>query len=618
MIKKGRRYMKKLKSIFLKMKSKRTLKTYQNPLIITIITLVIINILLLFVASGIALALDTDGHYYNGSFIKALITSIKWMISVHSINNYSVEEDLKMMILAVVVIVIGMALFSGAIVATLTSAIRSYIDKKSRARGKIEAENHFVILNYNSKVPDIIYNLMCKNYKNNIIILSNKDKDYVSQEVDSVISTYDTTNIKRKINFIVKEGNPLLRSNLEDISIDKASNIIIMSREDMSRGDDENISNSDLLSLKICLALGNFNINKDCNIVVETDSDETKQKIEDLSHTVNNLRSKTVIPVSFNKKIGQIIAQTIIEPLMANIYFEFLSYDGCEFYSYQDIKVEDYMKLYNNAIPIIKYDKLFVFAEDEKDITKKREKPYYTNRKLLLKDESIKEDFTVFVIGHNTKQPFIVENLKLSSVLYNANFVLKEYHKNETSQLIKDINETEGIKKVLILSDDSVSSDSYDANVFVTLIALQTAFPDHSNLPFITELLDSRNLNSVKDFNIKNAIISNRIMSLLLTQLALNKDSKRFFDGLLTVDTEIGGDVFDIKVEYVKDLFKDNQDLHFNTKAELINTFYNSFNHAAMLLGYIRDGKIIYLPQKQDEPFNFDLLNTDRLIFIKY
>ena len=538
--------MKHLKSLFFKIKSKSTLKTYQKPLLVTILNLLTINIIVLFVAAIIALSLDTEGKYFDNNFFKAFVSAIKWMISVNSINSYDIHEDMKIMILAVVVIAIGMVLFSGAIIATLTAAIRSYIDKKSKARGKIDISNHFVILNYNNKVPDIVYNLMCKGYKNNIVILSYKDKDYITTEIESVISTYDDKKTKKKVNVIVKEGNPLLRGNLEDISIDKASNIVIMARDDMSHGDDENISNSDLLSLKIMLALGNFNINPNCNIVVETDTEETKTKIEDLSLTIKNLKTKSIIPVSFNKKIGQIIAQTIIEPLMANIYLELLSYDGCEFYSYDKTDVDTYLGKYNNAIPIIKYDKLFVFAEDEKDITKKRERKYSTKRALIIKKEREKEDFTAFVIGTNNKQRFIIENLKLSSALYGSNFDVKEYHKDDTTTLINDIRNTEGIKKVLILSDDSVNYDSYDANVFVTLIALQTAFPDRSNLPFITELLDSRNLNSVKDFNIKNAIISNRIMSLLITQLALNKDSKKFFDGLLTIDDEVGGDVFEI------------------------------------------------------------------------
>ena len=272
--------MKKLKSIFLKIKSKTTLSTYQKPLLVTIIKLLIINLIILIVAAVVALRLDTDRRYFDGNFFEALVTAFKWMISVNSINQYNVQDDLKIMILAVIVIATGMVLFSGIIIATVTTAVKAYIDKKSHAKGKIDIENHFVILNYNNKVPDIIYNLMCKGFNNNILILSNYTKDFIETELQSVISTYSTL-ARTKAKLIIKEGSPLLRGNLDDISIDKASSICIMSSDQMKSGDDKNITNSDLLSLKILLALGNYKFKDSINIVVETDAEETVDKMEE-------------------------------------------------------------------------------------------------------------------------------------------------------------------------------------------------------------------------------------------------------------------------------------------------------------------------------------------------
>ena len=609
--------MKKIKSLFLKLKAKSTLSTYQKPLLITILKLLVLNLVVIIVASIIAFRLDTNKTYFEGNYFSALITTFKWMISVNSINQYSVNDDLKIMILAIIVIATGMILFSGIIIATVTTAVKAYIDKKSNAKGKIIVENHFVILNYNNKVPDIIYNLMCKNFKHNILILSNYSKEFIETELQSVISTY-SQHKKAKAKLIIKEGSPLLRGNLEDISIEKASSIVIMNNEDMKHGDDINISNSDLLSLKIMLALGNYELNDNINIIIETDDDNTASKMEDLGLTINNLKNKNIIPISFNKKIGQIIAQTIITPSLANVYLDLFSYDGDEFYSRDPMEVDDFLKNYTNAIPIIKYDKLYVFCEDEKNVNEKREKPYTTSKKLITKEDIKTENFTVFVIGHNKKQSFIVENLKMSGVFYEADFEVKEYSKNEYEKLIEDIKNTTGIKKVLILSDDQVSDDSYDANVFVTLIALQTAFPNHQDLPFITELLDSRNINSIRDFNIKNAIISNRIMSLLITQLALNSDSKKFFNSLLVADTEEGGDVFDIKISKVENIFELNQDLTFDSRKELINVFYNSFEKKCMLLGYIKNNIITYLPEHLDKNELIKLEKDDSLIYIKY
>ncbi|MBP5407930.1 MAG: hypothetical protein J6Y42_02205, partial [Bacilli bacterium] len=199
-------------------------------------------------------------------------------------------------------------------------------------------------------------------------------------------------------------------------------------------------------------------------------------------------------------------------------------------------------------------------------------------------------------------------------------FKVFSYDKNDTDKLIEDIKNTEGMKKVLILSDDTVDSDSYDANVFVTLIALQTAFKhrDRHELSFVTELLDSKNLNSINDFNIKNAIISNRMMSLLLSQLALNKQSKKFFEGLLTIDAYEGGDYFDIKIEKVKDLFDESEVLSFANRRELVHSFYLSFDKKYMLLGYIHDEEVIFIPKNQDEEKEIKLELEDELVFIKY
>ena len=617
--------MKKIKSLLIKIKAKATLTTYQKPFFVTIMTLLLINLVVLIVASILGLILDNYTSYdnFSGNFFSAFGSALTWMISPNSINTLigktdSIADNIQIIILAVLVIAIEMILFSGAIIATLTAAIKGFIDKKSAAKGKIILDNHFVILNWNSKVPDMIYNLLCKKYKGSVLILSNKDKDYITTEIESVISATSENKEKNKINLIIKEGNPLLHGSLEDISIDKASNIVIMSREDMTVGDDENITNYDLYSLKIMLALGNFNINPKCNIVVETDANSTKQKIENLSKTVKTLQNKSIIPVSFNRKIGQIIAQTVISPELATIYLKLLSFEGSEFYSINPEPIDKFLECHNNAIPIVKYNKLFVLAEDELDITKTRAKGISKPRILKTKETQEIEDFTVFVIGENKKTKHIIQNLNLASISIGSHFKVFDYHKYETSKLIEDIKNTQGTKKVLVISDDTVSSDSYDANVFVTLIALQNAFPDRESLSYITELLDSRNLHSVKDFNIKNAIISNRMMSLLLTQLALNADSKSFYEGLLTIDTEDGGNYFDIKVEKVKNMLDLNQDLTFKNSGELIHSFYESFKHEYMLIGLIQGDNITFLNKNQDLDNNITLTKDDKLIYIDY
>ena len=613
--------MKRLKSFFLKLKAKKTLKTYQAPLLVTVLTLLLVNVVVLLIGGVIGLVLDNTyfaNKFFGGNYFAALIGAVKWMISPNSLTQFDVKSEWIMMILAIVIVVVGIVLFSGAIIATITTALRSYIDSKSKAKGKILVNNHFVIINWNNKVPEMIYNLMIKGFKNNIVILSNHDKEFIESEIKSLFLANDI-NKKYKVNLIVKQGDSLLRGNLEDISIDQASQICVMIRDDMLDGDDDNIINSDLLNLKIALRLGTFNIRKDCQIVIETDSNDTREQIENLSQTISSLKSLNIVPVSFNEKIGQIIAQTLVIPQISILYNELFSFGGAEFYSINSNEsIDSYLKTHNESIPVYKDNSLFVLAEDEVDLPKVRETEYTTDRKF----EAIKGELitgkTIFVIGDNSKKEFLMHNLTMSEEYGVIDFSLHDYHKTENDKLIEDIKKTDGPKEVLILSDDNVGEESYDANVFMTLIELAKNFPNRENLVFITELLDSRNLSSIIDFNIKNTIISNKMMSLLITQLALNKDSKSFFGKILKTSDHVKENDFDILMNPVKSMVKITEPIGFSSKAELLRTFYNTYGGKNILIGLYQDNKLKLLNREQDKLEKLTIKGDDLFIYLSY
>ena len=615
--------MKKLKSFFLKLKAKKTLRTYQQPLLITIVTLLLINIVVLCVGSVLALVLDAayyNNEFFEHSFLSAFITNARWMISPNSLTLLNVGDNRMMMVLAIIVVIIGMILFSGAIIATVTTALRTFIDKKSRAKGKIIVNNHFVILNWNSKVPEMIYNLMLKGFKKNIVILSDRNKEYIEAELKSLFLTNEV-DTKVKANLIIKEGDSLLRGNLEDISIEDASQICIMAREDMIDTDDDNIINSDLLNLKIVLKLGSFKLKDGCQIVVETQSDDTRAQIEGLSKKISSLKKLNITPISFNKKIGQIIAQSLVMPHMSNLYSEIFSFEGSEFYSIEsEEQIEEHLKIHNNAIAVYKEDKnLFVLAAGDERLNEKRAEEYNTDRSFETNTEHGSAHISIFIIGENSKTEFLLNSLERMQKSSDIHFKFKHYGKLETKELIEDVKATEGLKKILILSDDKVASDSYDANVFVALIELSKVFPVNSeDISYTTELLDSRNLASVKDFNIQNTIISNKMMSLLITQLALNKKSKRFFEKILTISTSHRASDFDLIIHRVGRTIKIEDEIKFESKAELLRTFYNTFEGKRILIGLIQNDEIKLLNENQDVKEELVVHPEDSFIYFKY
>ena len=615
--------MKKLKSFFLKLKAKKTLRTYQQPLLITLVTLLLINVAVLLVGSVIALGIDA--YYYDNallkrSFLSAFITNARWMISPNSLTTLDVHENRMMMVLAIVVVILGMIIFSGAIIATVTTALRTFIDKKSRAKGKIIVNNHFVILNWNSKVPEMIYNLMLKGFKHNIVVLSDKNKEFIEAELKSLFLTNEVKE-RIKANLIIKEGDSLLRGNLEDISIEEASQICIMAREDMIDVDDDNIINADLLNLKIVLKLGSFKMKEDCQIVVETQSDETRGQIENLSHKIASLKPLNITPISFNKKIGQIIAQSLIMPKMSDLYSELFSFEGAEFYSVEsEDEIEHFLRTHYNAIPVYKeQNHIFMLGNNEEDAKKVRQEEYLTNRIFMKAQGEKAEKASIFVIGQNSKTEFLLDSLRRMQESGDIVFKFKHYNKLQTEDLTRDVKAEEGERKILILSDDQVAADSYDANVFVALIELSKVFPvNQEGISYTTELLDSRNLSSVRDFNIENTIISNKMMSLLITQLALNQKSKRFFEKMLTISNSNRATDFDLIIDEVKDNIVIEEEMKFESKAELIRAFYNTYEGKRILIGLVQNDEIKMLNHAQDVKEEITLRPDDSFIYFKY
>ena len=74
--------MKKIKSLLAKIKAKATLATYQKPFFVTILTLLIINLFVLIMASFAGLILDNYTSYDNfkGNFFSAFGSALTWIL----------------------------------------------------------------------------------------------------------------------------------------------------------------------------------------------------------------------------------------------------------------------------------------------------------------------------------------------------------------------------------------------------------------------------------------------------------------------------------------------------------------------------------------------------------
>jgi hypothetical protein len=600
-----------LKHKFAKTKSIISIKTYKRPLFYIILMMVFINLVILSVAAIIALSIDD--HYEN--FIDAFANgSVKWMLTPNAILEI---ENPNTLILAVLVLITGLVLFSGTIIALTTNQIKEYIQKKNSGSGKILLDYQIVVLNWNSKVAELVSDLIyVESSEVTIVILANIDKAYAEKQIQSSIKNRTSNNDLLKINVLVKNGDPLSIQDLNDVSIEHARAILIMN-PDEHQLISEGMSKSDLYVIKNILTLGPIQFKYDPPIVVEIKYMETKDKILTLSKAVKSLDEHNIMPICFDKRLGQIIAQTLIEPRIKDVYSSLFSFEGSEIYALDNVTIDTCLKEYSHAIPLANIDsKLFVLSPNNKI---KNKKSLNDLSPIILKTKKIDEShqIEIYIVGKNNKLSFILDSFNQYEKIHKSKFSAKWINDSELNHCISELNKSNHKATILLLSDENAHDEALDANIINHLIFIEANLTN-KNTDIIVELLDPKNETIIDGFNINNTIISNKVISLLLSKLALFQETSLFYENLLTIAPNRNEeDNQSVLIEKLSNLIEVKDKITFKSKKQAIESLYLAFNKKMMIFGYFRDENLVILDDDLNKQLEIELLNTDLLIFMK-
>ena len=604
--------MKKLKSRLQKARSFLSIKTYKSPMLFMIGLMIVLNIIILCIAAVIALGIDDS---FNGFFDAFANGSLKWMLTPNAILEI---QNTDLLFLAVTVLVIGMILFTGTIIALTTNALKEYFQKKKEGSGKIYLQDHIVILNWNNKVPELVADLVHVDDKEiKVVILADVDKVQAEKQLLNAINK-NKHNDKElsNLNVLVKSGDPLLYSELNDISIKEANSLLIMNK-DMHSSVIKGMSKSDLNVIKVILSVGRIKFENDPPIVAEIKMIETKEKIITMSKVVKTLHEHKIMPICFDRRLGQIIAQTIICSKMEDVYLSLFSFDDSEVYHISSMDFEDCLINNSHAIPITRYKKdLFVLSlnDNTKNIRKNHE---YRDKLLKIKEFNISSNLDVFVVGTNNKLKFVMQSFKEYEKLYNSEFKASYIEESKIKEMVKEINQSEKPATIVLLSDELQETDSLDANVIDNLIYLQGKIK-RKNINIIVELLDPQNDHIIKDFDIENTIISNKIISLLLSKLALYKETAPFYENLLTIKSDVTGkDDQNIFIIKAKDLLEEKLPLAFDSIKEFLISIYKSTDKKYMPIGYFNENNLTIFEGDMSEIKQFIIEEEIDIVLMK-
>jgi len=478
--------MKKVKGFGKKISSSFTVGMNQRPLVMTILLLVLINFVFLLITASVAMFISPDEF---DNYIGALVAVTSYLIVPATVAGV---ENIPLMVLGMVVIVVGMLLFTGTIIALATNVLRTYLSNRDKAQGHLNVAGHIVILRYNEEVPAILVDLMRMCSSQAVLILSDKTKAEVMSDLMACIATMKKKP-KGRIKLIVRQGDPTSLNEMEEISLASARGLLIMNDK---RSKDEKLCEADFSRvLKLVINLAHFNLPTNFPIGVETSTQEAADIMTKLQNTLDGLQGRSIRFFSHNKKLGQFLALAVVCPELYNMLRQWLDVKG--------------------------------FGQRPEQ----SEKAICDRILDLVQNARVKQPRKLYVIGENKKLSYFLDTLRLY-----PNIKVKHCKTDDIGGYVNDLVKYGDENTIaVILSDDTVKPDGYDANVFLTLIKLSHVLGiDERKFKIIAEILDPTNKKRLEKFNVQDVVVSTEIISQFASKLLCDIRAEQFYEKIFS------------------------------------------------------------------------------------
>ena len=569
-------------------KQPNRLKTfyYSHPYFVIFNVLIIYNVILIALAALLMTYLMrgiTTEEYTWAFNLDSYLKNLEYCV-VFTMNNGGIYNDAPpaVIILKIVLSILQMITFTGALIGLATSILQSMFEHRIHNVGKIKIKHHYIILEWSAVGPNLVRELSFIRGNKTIVILSNKDRNKIQEEIDDLF--LETGTEKKHLRIFVKNGNPSSRKALKEINIDKAEAIAILGASSWLKTSEDN----DSTSFKILMSV--ISLTKKANIVIETDDQDVTKNIHDLMKASNELKDAKISIFSRNTIVGHVLAKTAINANYPNLYYSLLSFRNGSFYAVdKNLSVNDALMQYKSCLPAFRYncDKkeyLFVNAEKEeyirRSLFKKRR-----NSVAPFKKNLNKAPFTLFVLGENSRSVAIKEAVdqhnKLSADKVNLKVLPGD---SDIDELLLDISKANGKKKILILSDNNASEENIDSNVFLSLIKIKANKVLSKDVEVFAEIFEPSNRFSLEALNISGVIIANQMVAVYMTQLLCHAESHKLYEDLL-IPENTSDITFEIR--QAKELLDINEPLEYPSRGDFIYALYNSSNEEYLPIGFI-------------------------------
>ena len=456
------------------------------------------------------------------------------------------------------IVTIGGVVVVASLIGIISGAFDSKVEDLRKGRSKVLENDHTLILGWSSKVFPIVSELVVANESRKrpvVVILADRDKVEMEDELRAQLPATGKTRI------IVRSGDPMNLRDLEISNPHTARSIIILAEE---AGDDP-----DAIVIKTALALTNNPNRKagDYHIVGEVQEPASMEA----ARLVGRHEAHWVLASDL---ISRITVQSCRQSGLSVVYTELLDFDGDEIYfsrqpelvgksyfaaqlSFSDSSVIGLVKggavmINPDADTVVESgDELILIAEDDSAI--RVSAPAAADIAAIAPVTALTHaPERTLVLGFNAglhamarelseyvafgSEVVVVADVEAPEFEQFRNMAVRFTRADATNRAVLDGLEVAGFDHVIVLAyKETLDTQRADAKTLITLLQLRDIEEKAGiDLNIVSEMLDDRNRELAEVTKADDFIVSDKLISLMLSQVSENKQLTEVFETLFS------------------------------------------------------------------------------------
>ncbi|WP_421763839.1 CASTOR/POLLUX-related putative ion channel [Ekhidna sp.] len=533
-----------------------------------VITIVVI---VLFGASLLLLGLHPD-HESNFNIFESFWVNLTHALDPGVLGNH--DENWPFRLFMLLTTVIGLVIIS-TLIGLVSNGILTKLEVLRKGRSFVIERDHVLILGWSSKIFTIIPEIVEANENQKrgvIVILADMDKVLMEDEIKDKVGNTGNTVV------ICRTGNPIDVHDLKIANPFDTKSIIILDKEN---------ENSDSQIIKTIVAIVTDPKREKLRGPADVRPYHVTAEMEDKKNfDVAKMVGKDEVELILSDEIiSKIMVQTSRQSGLSVVYQDLMDFDGDEIYfesapalagstfrdvlfAYEDsaimgIQFADGTVAINPPMETVfnEGDKVIGITEDDDTLIPNVDQQVDPHEaKIVYTEPEPQAPEKLLIVGWNNRARYIIQELDNyvpngSEVIIVSKFPDAEKTVNALKSRVQNINisfqvkdttgretlESMGLENydyiILLCYQNYFPIQEADAQTLITLLHLRN-FTEikGSKYKIVSEMLDIRNRQLADITSADDFIVSDKLISLLMSQVSENKDLMRVFEDLFDAD----------------------------------------------------------------------------------